>query len=61
MSNDKQAARIAARKKQGFVTHLKAIGRSDQTIATRLPKYAHQDANRTRNLIAAREAIIPSR
>lgn len=61
MSNDKQAARLAARKKQGFVTHLKAIGKSDQEIAYRLPRYVRQDANRANNLWALREAIVPSR
>ena len=58
---NKQAARITARKKQGFVTYHKATGKSDQEIAALLPKYAGLDARRTANLMATREAIIPTR
>ena len=58
---NKAAARLTARKKQGCVTYLKAAGKSDQEIAALLPKYAALDQKRTANLMAAREAIIPSK
>ena len=49
-------------KKQGFAAHLLAAGVPEQKVAeTFLPKYAAQDANRTRKLRDAAAAIFPQK
>ncbi len=55
---NKQAAAIDSRKKQGFINHLKAAGRTDDQVREIFPKYAAQDAVRTDKNIKLREALL---
>jgi hypothetical protein len=63
MSNtpEKSAAdkneRIRARKRQGFVTHLKAAGTADDDIRKLYPKYHTQDLRREQKGEGLRQII----